>query len=219
MADIVLFGIGDYAQQAHYYLSNDSEHRVVAFTVSASYCKSDEFLGLPLVPFEDVERRFPPEDFSMFLPMSGRRMNRLRADFVAEARAKSYPLISYVSSRAMLNANAVGENCFILENTNIQPFATIGDNTVIWCNTHIGHHSTVGSDVFISSGVVVSGRCSIGPNSYLSANSVVDANVTLGQGTLLGIGSVISRRTEPWGIYTGSPARRRRISSADYEFL
>jgi UDP-3-O-[3-hydroxymyristoyl] glucosamine N-acyltransferase len=128
-------------------------------------------------------------------------------------------LPSYVSSRAILCDNRIGENCFILEGANLQPFVSVGDNTVIWCSSHIGHHTVIGSHVFISSGVLVSGRCRIGDHCYLSGNSGVDANVTLAEGTLAGLQSVIKRDTEPWGIYTGHPARRRKISSADYEFL
>lgn len=39
------------------------------------------------------------------------------------------------------------------------------------------------------------------------------------EGTLAGLSSVVTRDTEPWGIYTGQPARRRKGSSADFEFL
>ena len=145
-------------------------------------------------------------------------MNRDRQRFYNEAKAKGYHLISYVSSRAILCNNCIGDNCFILEGVNIQPFATVGNNTVIWCYSHIGHHTSVGNNVFIS-GAGVSGRCTIGDNSYISANAVIDANVTLAEGTLAGIASVISRDTKPWSIYTGHPARKRKISSRDYEFL
>lgn len=219
MADVVIFGTGDHAEQAHYYLTTDSPHHVAGFSVSAAWMKNDSFLGLPLVGFEEVESRFPPDRFSFFLPMSGRRMNCDRQRFYGEAKAKGYELISYVSSRAILCNNRIGDNCFILEGANIQPFATVGNNTVIWCSSHIGHHTTVGGNIFISSGVTVCGRCVIGDNSYISANAVIDANVTLAEGTLAGNASVIGRDTEPWCIYTGQPASKRKISSRTYEFL
>src|SRR5262245_16859000 len=219
MADVVIFGMSDYAQQAHYYLSTDSSHRVVAFSVSASRCSEGTFLGLPLIPFEEVETVFPPDSFSFFLPMSGRRMNRDRERFYLEAKAKGYRLISHVSSRAILCDNKIGENCFILEGANIQPFAEVGDDTIIWCQTHIGHHTLIGAHVFISASVMVSGRCRIERYCYLSGGAVIDANVTLAEGTLAGLSSLIARNTQPWGIYTGQPAQRRKVSSADFEFL
>lgn len=219
MAEVIIFGTGDYAMQAHYYLSTDSPHTVAGFSVSSEYRRQDQFLSLPLVSFEEVEKAFPPATYQFFLPMSGRRMNRDRESFYREAKTKGYRLISYISSKAIICDNEIGENCFILEGANIQPFAKIGDNNVIWCGTHIGHHSAMGDHVFVSAGVVISGRCTIGSNSYLSANAVIDDHVRLAQGTLAGIGSVIGKDTEPWGIYTGHPARRRKISSKDYDFL
>jgi sugar O-acyltransferase (sialic acid O-acetyltransferase NeuD family) len=219
MSRVIIFGNGDYAQQAHYYLTRDSEHEISAFCVSKSYCNSKSFLGLPLVEFETVEEFWPPSEYSFFLPLSGRSINRVREAFYLAAKGKGYTLISYVSSRAIICDNEIGENCFILESVNIQPFARIGNNTTIWCNTHIGHHSVVEDHVSVVSGAVVSGRCTIGANSYIAANAVINDNVTLAQGTLVGINAVVKSNTEAWGIYTGDPARRRKISSKDFEFL
>ncbi len=219
MSRVLIFGQRDYAQQAHYYLTHDSPHEVVAFSVTADQCGSDSVFGLPLVPFEDVENRYPPGDFDFFVPMSGRSINRLRARFYGEAKAKGYALISYVSSRAMLCHNEVGENCFILENSNIQPFTRIGDNVTIWCHSHLGHHGHVGDHTWIGSGVVVSGHCEIGNHCYLASGSLLDANLTLAQGTLVGHAAVLTRDTEDWSIYTGNPARKRKVDSRRFDFL
>jgi acetyltransferase-like isoleucine patch superfamily enzyme len=163
MADVVIFGIGDYAEQAHYYLSTDSPHRVVGFSVTSEWRKESRFHDLPLVPFEEIDKAFPPSEVSFFLPMSGRRMNRDRERFYKEAKSKGYSLISYVSSRAILCDNKIGENCFIFEGANLQPFAEVGDDSIVWCQTHVGHHSLIGDHVFISAGVTVSGRCLLLP--------------------------------------------------------
>lgn len=219
MPDVIIFGTGDYALQAHYYLTTDSPHRVVAFSMTPDRCRDDSFLGLPLVPFEAIERKFPPADFAFFVPMSGRRMNRDRADFYLAAKTKGYRIVSYISSRALVLTEDIGENCFILEGANVQPFAKIGNNTTIWSQTHVGHHTAIGDHVFVSAGVGISGRCVVGDYSYLSLHAAVDAGRTVAEGTLAGISCVISRDTEPWCIYTGHPMRKRGVSSADYEFL
>ena len=36
---LVIFGIANFAEIAHYYFSNDSEYEVVAFTVDTAYVK------------------------------------------------------------------------------------------------------------------------------------------------------------------------------------
>ena len=219
MARVIIFGQGDYAQQAHYYLTHDSPHEVVAFCVTADQCRCDAVFGLPLVAFEKVAERYPPGEFSFFVPMSGRSMNRLRERFYRAVKAIGYPMISYVSSRATVCHRDVGENCLILEHVNVQPFGRIGDNVVIWCNVHVGHHSVIGDHATVLSGSVISGRCVVGPWSYLAGNCVLNDKVTLAEGTLVGIAAVVKADTEPWGIYTGDPARRRRVRSDRFEFL
>lgn len=219
MAEVVIFGLGDYAEQTYYYLTNDSPHTVIAFSATADRCDTKVLFGLPLIPFEDLCEHYPPEKYKVFAPMSGRAMNRLREQFYFEIKAKGYELISYVSSRALLCDNEIGDNCFILEGANIQPFAQIGSNVVIWCGTHVGHHTSIEDHTFISSNVNICGRSVIGHHSYLSSDAVIDSNVKLAEGTLVSINTAIKRNTEPWGIYTGDPAKRRKVSSKDFNFL
>ncbi len=66
MADVVIFGVGDYALQAHYYLTTDSPHRVAGFSVTSEWCTQSRFLDLPLIPFEEVEATFPPNSLQIF---------------------------------------------------------------------------------------------------------------------------------------------------------
>ena len=70
MANVVVFGVSNWAVLAHFYLTHDSPHDVVAFTLDRDYLKEPEFKGLPVVPFDEVERHYPPDQFRMFIPMS-----------------------------------------------------------------------------------------------------------------------------------------------------
>ena len=167
MAKVIIFGVMDTAELAHFYLTHDSEHDVAAFTVSREYMTGTEFQGLPLVAFEDVETLFSPQEYKFFAPMTGRNMNRNRERIYLEAKAKGYEFISYVSSKATLFGNQIGENCFILEDNTIQPFTTIGNNVVLWSGNHIGHHGQIKDHVFFTSHVVMSGHCVIEPYCFL----------------------------------------------------
>ncbi len=92
MAKVIIFGVLDTAELAHYYLEHDSEHEVVAFSVNREYIQEESFRGLPLVAFEDVETIFPPAEYSFFAPMTGRNMNRNREAIYNEVKAKGYNL-------------------------------------------------------------------------------------------------------------------------------
>lgn len=220
MAEVVIFGVKDFASLAHFYLRHDSEHRVVAFTVHREFMPAErEFEGLPIVPLEELEQSYPQDRVSAFAPMSHRKMNRLREGVYNDLKGRGYQLISYVSSRATtFPEGRIGDNCFILEDNTIQPFATIGDNVVIWSGNHIGHHSVVESHAFITSHVVISGHCRIGAYSFLGVNATLKDQITLAEGTLIGMGANITKDTEPWSLYKADATRASKISSADIDF-
>jgi sugar O-acyltransferase (sialic acid O-acetyltransferase NeuD family) len=220
MAKVVVFGIQDFASLAHFYLKHDSEHEVVAFSVSAEYMPANaSFEGLPIVPFEEVEQVFPPAAFRFFAPMSHRRMNRVRADIYGSIKSKGYELISYVSSRATsFQGTPIGENCFILEDNTIQPYVEIGNNVVLWSGNHIGHHSVIKDHVLFTSHVVLSGHCVVESFSFFGVNATISNNVHIEQGTLVAMAAAITKDTEPWGVYNGNPAKKREVLSSDLDF-
>ena len=220
MADVVIFGVRDFASLAHFYLQHDSPHNVVGFTVHREYLPaSGEFEGLPVVAFEEVEQRFPPDRVSAFAPLSHRRMNRLREEIYLTLKGRGYPLISYVSSRAThFPGTHIGENCFVLEDNTIQPFSSIGDNVVLWSGNHIGHHTVIRDHVFVTSHVVVSGHCVVEPHCFLGVNATIKDQITLAEGTLVGMGANITRNTEPWSLYKADATRPSKVSSADIDF-
>jgi sugar O-acyltransferase (sialic acid O-acetyltransferase NeuD family) len=215
MADIVLFGVGDIGQLAHFYLTHDSPHRPVAFTVDAAYIKEPTFCGLPVVPFQDVEAKFPPSQFKMFVAVSYSGVNKVRAAKFNEAKQKGYELISYVSSKATYWGTPIGENCFIFEDNTIQPFTKIGNNVTLWSGNHIGHHSTIGDHCFISSHVVISGGVVVEPYCFLGVNATIRDHVTIGARCVVGMGAMVTKSCEADGVYTGAPATRREATSGD----
>ena len=209
MAKVIIFGVLDTAELAHYYLENDSEHEVVAFSVNREYIQEESFRGLPLVAFEDVETIFSPSEYAFFAPMTGRNMNRNREAIYQQVKAKGYTFISYISSHAtILDRKVIGENCFILEDNTIQPFTTVGNNVVMWSGNHIGHHGQIRDHVFFTSHVVMSGHCLVESYSFFGVNSTIRDYLTIAQGTLVGMASAITKDTEEWGIYIGNPAKK-----------
>lgn len=209
MAKVIIFGILDTAELAHYYLEHDSEHEVIAFTVNREYIEQDSFRGLPLVAFEDVQTVFSPDDYHFFAPLTARNMNRNREKVYLEAKDKGYRFISYISSHAtILDRSVVGENCFILEDNTIQPFTTIGNNVVLWSGNHIGHHGQIKDHVFFTSHVVMSGHCTIESYSFFGVNATIRDYLHVAQGTLLGMAAALTKNSEEWGIYVGNPAKK-----------
>ena len=219
MAKVIIFGLRDFAQFANFYFKHDSEHEVVAFTVSRSYLpETPEFEGKPVVAFEDIERQFSPLEYKMFAPMSHARMNRTREGVYNSVKQKGYSCISYVSSKATVWPGAViGENCFILEDNTIQPFTPIGNNVMLWSGNHIGHHGRIHDHVLFTSHVVLSGHCTVEPYCVFGVNSTIRDGVRIAQGSFIAMGAAVTRDTEEWGVYKGTPAKKGDVLSKDMD--
>ena len=202
MARLVIFGAKVMAKLAHYYFTRDSEHQVVAFTVDQEYLEQDSFLGLPVVDFAQVAERYPPPEFKMFVALGYAGMNHVRAEKYRAAKACGYELVSYVSGRcSLLTETPIGDNCFILEDSTIQPFVRIGNDVVLWSGNCIGHDSVIEDHCFISSHVVVSGYVHIAQYCFLGVNATLRNGITVAAETLVGAGAVIMQDTVEKGVY------------------
>ena len=185
-----------------FYLTHDSDHEVVAFTVNESHRDRDTLQGLPVVAFEQLEELYPPGDFSMFVAVGYAGVNRVRATFCEQARARGYSLVTYVSSKATTWPGLeIGDNCFVFEDNTIQPFGRIGDDVVLWSGNHIGHHVTIGDHCFITSHVVISGHVSIGPYSFIGVNATLRDSISIGEANVIGAGAIIMRSTKDRELY------------------
>ena len=211
---VVVFGTGSFAQVVHFYLTHDSDHEVVAFTVHEKYLNRDEVFGLPLVAFENLQRDFSPDSIKMYVAVGYKNVNQLRAGIYEEAKSKGYDLITYVSSRCThWGDTVIGDNCFIFEDNTIQPFVRIGNDVVIWSGNHIGHHVTIGDHCFISSHVVISGHAVVGPYCFLGVNSTIRDNVQIGKSCIIGAGSIIMKSTKDDEAYVQERTRPHKRKS------
>jgi sugar O-acyltransferase (sialic acid O-acetyltransferase NeuD family) len=211
---VVLFGAGQVASLVHYYLTHDSQHEVVAFTVDGSHLTEPSLFDLPIVPFDDVEALYPPDDFGMMVAIGFTMVNRLRAEKYAQAKNKGYQLISYVSSTATTWPDLnVGDNCVVMEDTVIQPFARIGNNVTLGPGCCIGHHSVISDHCLLASHVDVSGGATVEPYCFLGANSTIRNGITIASEGVVGAGVAILRNTLEREVYSNPPAVRLAIPS------
>ncbi len=212
---LVIFGVGEIAQLAHFYFTKDSDREVAAFTVDSAYLPEQrEFCGQPVIAFEEVAKFYPPSDYDMFVALSYAKINSVRKEKFLSARNLGYRLASYISSRAtVLNEGRIGENVFLLEDNTIQPFATIGDNVTLWSGNHIGHHSTIHDHCFLASQIVVSGGVHIDEQCFIGVNATLRDHIRVGARCVIGAGALLLADAEPEGIYVGVATERSRVPS------
>ncbi|MCS6955188.1 MAG: acetyltransferase [Candidatus Calescibacterium sp.] len=200
-----MFGIGDFAELAFYYFSK-AKYNVNAFTVDSQYINMDKFCKLPVIPFEDIEKFFHPNEYNMFIAIGYNKVNQIRKEKYLLAKSKGYNIISYIDSKATVAQNVtIGENCFIFEHNNIQPFVKIGNNCIIWSGNHIGHHSVIEDHCFIASHVVISGRCKIAEGTFIGVNVTIRDNTKIGKHNVIGAGAIILKDTSDYQVYRAIP--------------
>jgi sugar O-acyltransferase (sialic acid O-acetyltransferase NeuD family) len=202
MNQVVIYGNGQVAGLAQYYLANDSDYEVVAFTVEPSFIKETSLNGLPVLPLDEARARFPSDAYRMFVALGYGRINKERQQRYEQVKAMGYELITYISSKAIVWSEVeIGENCFIMEGNVIQPYATIGNDVVMWSGCHIGHETVIHDHCFLSAHAVVSGNVIVEPNCFLGVNCTIRNAVTLRRESVIGAGVVITKDTKERGVY------------------
>jgi sugar O-acyltransferase (sialic acid O-acetyltransferase NeuD family) len=219
MKDIVIFGAGQIAEIAHFYFSTDTPYRIGAFCVDSEYIKETTFCGLPVVPFEDLVKTHPPNRHSLFVAISYIGLNQVRTAKVREARAIGYDFASYLSSKASVWPGfKLEDNCLILEDNTIQPFALVGSNVTLWSGNHIGHHSRIHDNCFISSHVVVSGNVTIQERTFVGVNATIRDGVTIGEGCLIGAGCLVMADAEADTLLKAPSSKPASIPASKLNF-
>jgi FlaA1/EpsC-like NDP-sugar epimerase len=93
MKKVIIFGTGAFAEVAYFYLTEDSNYDVVGFTINKKFITEENFCGLPVIEFENIESKYSPTEFSMFIAIGYKNMNKIRANIFNESKQKGYQLI------------------------------------------------------------------------------------------------------------------------------
>lgn len=214
---IIIFGVGRTADVIDYYMREDSGLPVTAFTVDEKYITNREFNGLPVVPFEDIEKTYPPDKFAMFVTVGYLNLNSARAGKIKEAEEKGYEIISYVHPQSGAPKDLkYGKNCFIMNNVCIHPRVELGDNVFVWSGAIIGHHSKVGNDVWLTSGANISGFVTIGNNCFFAINSTVGHGVSIGNEVFVGANTLITKNVEDGKVVIKESDKPIKLNSKQF---
>lgn len=213
---LVIVGAGELAMIADEYFTYDSEYEVCSFSVEQAYLDGKTLHDKPIVPFESIEKLYPPSEYEVFVAIPASQLNRVRTRLYLEVKLKGYRCATYISSNAFVWRNAkIGENCFVFEHNTVQPFVEIGNNVVLWSGNHIGHRSVIEDNCFLSSHVVVSGYCRVGNSTFIGVNATINDRINIARDCVVASGSLVNKHLEePERIYYGAPAQQLPKKSA-----
>lgn len=220
MEKVIIFGNKKLAELAHFYLTHDSPYKVAAFTVNNEFIENKQFMDLPVIPFEKVEKLYPPDKFRMFIAIGYKKLNKIRAEKYYEAKNKGYKLISYICSNATVwDGVEIGDNCFILESQIMQPFVKIGNNVVLWGGCHFGHNTVVEEHCWISPHAALCGGVTVGKHTFIGTNVTIRDNVSIGRESIIGAGALILNDVGNKEVYIGKPSELYPLDSERFEMM
>lgn len=146
--------------------------------------------------FEDVARKYPPDDYDIILSFGYKNMVRNREKKFYECKKAGYKIRSFISKEAKVNTDNIGEGVIIYPNVYLSPYTSIGNGTFIEIGCNIGHHTSIGDFCFLAVGVTICGGCNIQNNCFLGGGSTLGNNVTIGRMSLVGAGVCITKDLE-----------------------
>lgn len=206
--NVVIVGTAETAAVVFEYLSDDTPHRVVAFSAERRFITADSYYGLPIVPFEYLLTAYPAARNHVFIAVSFTQLNQVRGRLYRAVKKAGFDCVSYVSSHASVAPDvAIGENVMVQENVTLQYEARVGANTFLGSGTHVGYRSVIGADCFTGPHVTVGDSCNVGPGSLLGAASCLTDGCSAGENCVVGAGAVVTKDALPRHVYLGNPAR------------
>ncbi len=220
MKNLIVFGTAEIAELAYFYFTNDSDYKVVAFTVDDDFVENDTLLGLPIIPFSEIINKFPPEENSMHVALSYSKLNKLRQEKYEQVKKHGYKLASYICSKSVTWGDLeIGDNCFILENQTIQPSVKIGNNVMLWSGNHIGHGTVIRDHAYVSSHVVIAGHCDIGQRCFLGINSTIKDFTKIGNDVFVAMDASVVKNVKDGEMVVSAKSEIHSVDSKITNFI
>jgi len=212
---IVVFGAGKVTEVVYRHVRFQGEREVACFTTDPAFVpENGVFQGLPVVPFDRVERDYPPGQFDLLVAVGYQELNAVRRRIFEQAKAKGYDLASFVSRRAAYGDwLEIGESCIILDHVSIEPGVKIGKNVVLWSGILVGHHTVIEDHCWVAGHAVFGGSVKLGTGSFVGLGAVIGNEVEIGSQSFLGAGVVLTKCADPKSVFVQRDTERFRLDS------
>ena len=218
MNKVVLWGTGEMTQLLEYYNNKEQLFEVCAYTMDKEYIKENTYNSKPVLPFEEIEKSFPPDKYKMGIFISPKKLNKIREEKYKQAKAKGYSFINYISKDSYCEAESIGENVFILPDVSVQPFCSIGNNVIMWTTTVLGHHIDIEDNCFLAS-PTISGHCRVENNCFLGTNCTIADHITIGAYSIIGAGAVVTKNVKSSSVLAVKQTPKLELNSFELEGL
>lgn len=197
---LLLYGNGSFAHLLKWYIDHDDPREIAAVTVEQQYITDPFFEEKKILPFEQIEEFYPPDETEILLGVGYSGMNTVRQKIFESCKEKGYSIAQYVHSSAILNDVHMGEGNIILEDTLVEPFVEIGMGNLIWYRISIAHNVKIGDYNTIAGMASICGFTNIGNNCFIGNACVIRDKIEIADYTLVGAAAYVSKNTEQYSV-------------------
>ena len=192
---LIVFGIGYFADQIFRYLSYEGIH-VTAFTVEKEFCNVKTFHGLPVIPFEELEKHYSKDEYRVLICIGYNEMNTIRERIFEKVKKMGFRISSFIHPSATILTNNLGEGNIVLENVSISIGCSIGNGNIFYNNAVICHDVSIDDFNYFSPSSTVLGEVTIRNNCFFGGNSTCKNRITIEDYCLIGANSFVNDNTQ-----------------------
>lgn len=216
---IIIFGNHEFAKMMAEYIQKFTNDEVCGFTVNKEYIKDSKILELPVIEFENIEKKFDKTKYKFLITLGYNRMNSLRENIFGKVKEKGYEITSFIHPTALINTEEIGEGNIFLENVFIGPYSKIGDGNIFWNGVNISHNATIENYNYFSPSTTFAGNVKVSNNCFLGANCTVKNGVNISNKTLIGAGCYLSKDTLNDEVYVPERAVKLDKNSSQIKLI
>lgn len=213
----VIYGNGAIAKLLFSYARHSMD--IAGFTVDDACIvgNADSYLGLPLVPFSQVEKQFDIALHLMIIAIGFIDMNALRTRKYEEAKQKGYDFTRFVHSSVIMHDDVtIEDNCVVLDHVSIHPGCHVGRGTFISSNVNVGHDCIIGESNWINSGVSIAGGCDVGEGCFFGVNASSGHGLHIGARNFIAANTLINKHTNDDQVYLSESGQLFKLKSESF---
>lgn len=170
---IIIYGTNLQAASLFKMITLEGQGVVEGFVVDSGYKKFEEFQGCKVYELNAMVDAFSPDEYKICLSFGYKNMVHNRKEKFYLCKDLGYRLYSFISNKAIVYTDLIGEGCNIFPGTILEPFVEIGEGSFIECGCVISHHTKIGSFNFLAPGVHFCGDINTGENCFFGGASEI----------------------------------------------
>lgn len=190
---LIIVGTSTAAETLYEFVKYYDLFDVKGFVVDEKYKNKDEFNGLPVYSFEELNKIYKKEEIFIFVAIFWNKLNRDKKEMFIRLKKEGYSFANVIAPNSIIRGKIIGENCWISDYCIIDTGAIINDGVFVRAQSFIAHYVNVESFVYCGAKCMIGGRVKIGEQSFIGLNATIFDEVNIGKKCIIGAGTAIKR--------------------------